>query len=182
VSPLLPALLLAVFFGLELAARERGEARSWRWGPDDRLSTAGILAAYVLSVGAVLLVRGGAPPQPLPALGLALMALGLLLRASAMRALGGAYSRTLRADPGHHVVTSGPYRWVRHPGYAASLLVWIGFGLAAGGGLAPLLVTLSVGAAYAWRIRSEERLLRARLGAEYADYARRTSRLLPFLF
>ncbi|MGC9400026.1 MAG: methyltransferase family protein [Anaerolineae bacterium] len=31
----------------------------------------------------------------------------------------------LQAERGHHVVTSGPYRWVRHPGYAGALLTYL---------------------------------------------------------
>jgi len=28
-----------------------------------------------------------------------------------------------QTERGHHVITTGPYRWVRHPGYAAALLM-----------------------------------------------------------
>jgi protein-S-isoprenylcysteine O-methyltransferase Ste14 len=31
----------------------------------------------------------------------------------------------IQTDRGHHVVSSGPYRWVRHPGYAGSLLAYL---------------------------------------------------------
>jgi protein-S-isoprenylcysteine O-methyltransferase Ste14 len=31
----------------------------------------------------------------------------------------------IQTDRGHHVVTSGPYRWVRHPGYAGSLITYL---------------------------------------------------------
>jgi len=30
----------------------------------------------------------------------------------------------IQTDRGHHVVTGGPYRWIRHPGYAGSLITY----------------------------------------------------------
>lgn len=78
------------------------------------------------------------------------------------------------------LVTTGPYRWIRHPIYTAvCLFVWpgalvsfsvLGFSLA-------LLVTAGSVA----RILCEERLLIEQY-PEYSDYARRTSRMIPFVF
>lgn len=76
--------------------------------------------------------------------------------------------------------TRGPYRWIRHPIYAAILLfVW------AGVGAHPSLASIGAGAiaslGTAVRIMSEERLLLARY-PEYADYAAHTKRLIPYIF
>jgi protein-S-isoprenylcysteine O-methyltransferase Ste14 len=78
------------------------------------------------------------------------------------------------------LVTAGPYRYVRHPIYSAILLfVWTG----AAANLTPLSVLLAtvVTAMLALRIALEEPLVRQRY-PEYADYARRTKRVVPFLF
>lgn len=176
------SLLLVAFFGLEILLRGGGEARSVDAGSQDRGSTLAIGLAFGLSVAAGLLVHLLAVPAGIRAAGLALMLCGLPLRVWAMRTLGRFYSRALRTQAGQRVVSEGPYRIVRHPGYAASLLVWMGFGLALGSLAATLLIAACVGAAYAWRIRTEEALLRRQLGAEYERYARRTARLLPGLF
>ena len=77
------------------------------------------------------------------------------------------------------LVTSGPYRFVRHPIYAAILFfVWAGVvsqPTLLGAGLGIL-----VSGATAVRIVAEERLVTARY-PEYVAYAARTKRVIPFL-
>ncbi len=80
------------------------------------------------------------------------------------------------------LVTAGPYRLIRHPGYAGSLLVWIGYALGAGSWAAAILISLVLGGAYLYRIAAEERMLRAEFGATYQMYQQRTWRLIPGLF
>ncbi|HEY3566556.1 MAG TPA: isoprenylcysteine carboxylmethyltransferase family protein [Thermoanaerobaculia bacterium] len=77
------------------------------------------------------------------------------------------------------LVTTGPYRYMRHPIYAAILLfVWTGVAVNA----SPLSVALGLAATamLALRIAFEERLVRRRY-PEYDDYARRTKRVIPFI-
>jgi protein-S-isoprenylcysteine O-methyltransferase Ste14 len=77
------------------------------------------------------------------------------------------------------LVTTGPYRYLRHPIYAAILLfLWTGVAFNA----SPLSVALGLVATamLALRIAFEERLVRRRY-PEYDDYARRTKRVIPFI-
>jgi protein-S-isoprenylcysteine O-methyltransferase Ste14 len=83
----------------------------------------------------------------------------------------------LQAERGQRVVDEGPYRWVRHPGYAAAIPTMVASGLV----LCSWLAT-ALGAAGAlwlvWRTAVEDRMLRTGLPG-YQDYARRVrSRLL----
>jgi protein-S-isoprenylcysteine O-methyltransferase Ste14 len=84
----------------------------------------------------------------------------------------------IQTDRGHHVVSSGPYRWLRHPGYAGALLAYLAtpFFLDSLWAFLPavLLTILLV-----IRTALEDRTLQDELTGYY-DYARRVRfRLLP---
>jgi protein-S-isoprenylcysteine O-methyltransferase Ste14 len=84
-------------------------------------------------------------------------------------------------DPPEEIVTLGPYRWIRHPFYAAFLLALGAVFLAA-----PHPVTLSaflygVVALNLTAAGEERRLAASELGAEYRAYMERTGRFLPRL-
>jgi protein-S-isoprenylcysteine O-methyltransferase Ste14 len=84
----------------------------------------------------------------------------------------------IQRDRGHHVVDSGPYRLVRHPGYVGSLIHMPGLALALGSWWA-LAVVGAISALVVVRTALEDRTLRTELEG-YAEYARRVRyRLLP---
>ena len=78
------------------------------------------------------------------------------------------------------LVTSGPYRFIRHPIYAAVCLFVLAAAGSHGSWRNTLLGCLVVGGALL-RIFAEETLLRVRY-PEYRAYAANTWRLLPFIF
>jgi len=84
------------------------------------------------------------------------------------------------ADPTQGgVVTHGPYRFVRHPIYGAILLfVWAG--VAAHGTTLSVLTGIVATAALAVRTVAEEELV-FEIYPEYAEYARHTKRVIPFV-
>jgi len=175
---------VAGFLALEAATRQRGRASSLEASNEDRGTTRMILSAYAAAaLLAPVLRRAPAPRLPRGAgpVGIAVEAAGLGLRAWSMRTLGDSYTRTLRAETEQVVVESGPYRMVRHPGYAGSLLVWTGFALASRSTPVVGLVGALLGTAYSRRIYAEEALLRRDLPG-YAAYCDRTRRLIPFVW
>jgi protein-S-isoprenylcysteine O-methyltransferase Ste14 len=93
------------------------------------------------------------------------------------------YSSVVRVqtDRGHHAVIDGPYRFVRHPGYAATLVAVLGGGIALGSWLA-MLPLLGFAATFVRRTLVEDRILQAELPG-YAAYCKRVrSRLIPGVF
>jgi protein-S-isoprenylcysteine O-methyltransferase Ste14 len=102
----------------------------------------------------------------------------LLLRSYA--ALGPGFSPYLQTRKGQRLVTAGPYRFMRHPMYAAYILQT----------LAWTLLSANAAVALAWapmvaglliRMRIEERMMRQRYGTEYEEYHGRTGGIFPRL-
>lgn len=84
----------------------------------------------------------------------------------------------IQTDRGQHVVSSGPYRWVRHPGYAGALLAYLATPLLLDSTWA-LLPAIFLTVVLIVRTRLEDRTLQAELPG-YRDYAQRVRyRLLP---
>jgi protein-S-isoprenylcysteine O-methyltransferase Ste14 len=121
-------------------------------------------------------------PLPLQVAGLVAVAaaLGVLLWAMAVNRFFSSVIRIQR-DRGHHVITTGPYRLVRHPGYAAGILLFVGTGLALGSWLA-VLVGVLMCVPIIRRTVQEDRTLRQELEG-YAQYAEKVRyRLIPGLW
>jgi len=136
-----------------------------------------LAAAQVLGRRGGLLWPGGLV-WPVVA-GLVLVAAGIGLRAWSILTLGRFFQYRIRIQPGHRVVTSGPYRYVRHPSYTGIALVLTGIALASGDVWSLLAVAVLGGAGLAVRIRAEERQLTQALGAEYERFAVGRKRLVP---
>ena len=114
------------------------------------------------------------------ALGAALFALGVLVYRLAGGTLGNAVSPFIEPRAGAPLVTRGLYRHVRHPMYVGEALIAVGAPLTLGCRVvlwlaAPALLVLF---ARAWL--EEEALVRT--FPEYARYAARTKRIVPFVF
>ncbi len=112
--------------------------------------------------------------------GVALMAAGIGVRLAAVATLGHAFTVTLATRADQPVIADGPYRFVRHPAYAGSLLTVLGLLVALAHVVALALLVLPA-LATAHRIRVEETLLLLGLGEPYRAYMRRTRRIIPFL-
>ncbi|MFN8475235.1 MAG: isoprenylcysteine carboxylmethyltransferase family protein [Anaerolineae bacterium] len=171
------------FVLIELILRRGRTARSWAAGESDRGTTAAILGAYALTALALsVTLPGPVWPVWLQWLALGLACVGVIVRVWAFRALGQFYTRTLVTTEEQTVVQTGPYRWVRHPGYLGSLMIWVGVAVASGQVIPSLLVLGLMAAAYAYRIAVEEHMLVASFGPAYTGYQARSWRLLPFIY
>jgi protein-S-isoprenylcysteine O-methyltransferase Ste14 len=185
VSPLAD-LMLAAWALLEVGVRVREGVQGK--GRRDRDRATRVLIAMTLgaAIGAAVLARSVAQslriPVPLRIAGVVVMWLGLALRVWAIAALGGAFRTTVEVDLGQTVVSTGPYKWIRHPSYAGLLLIVAGFGLAVGSWLSLAACVVVPLPALARRIYVEEAELNRVLGEAYRSYASEMARLIPRLW
>jgi len=157
-------------------SRPGAEARS-----DDRGTGQAIIVARMANMACALLVPTAWERwyawMVLPML---LFFAGIVLRRAAITTLGRFYSRRVRTLTDHEVVTTGPYRFIRHPAYTGVILAHLGMTLVLLNVASVVTLLLLVVPAFLWRIRVEERLL-SQL-SEYAEFARGRRRLLPYVW
>lgn len=104
---------------------------------------------------------------------------GLLLTWT-YRSIGKNITDTVVTRKEHSLVTTGPYRWVRHPFYCSVVLATVANSIVAAN--AYLFVTGSlVVFLLVIRTNKEEENLVARFGGEYENYMKRTGRFFPRL-
>ncbi len=182
--------ILAVVFAAAFAMLDRGLLHE-RMRPGGRPAPLGlrllnvVLLAHWIIAG---LDRGrlhwtdNVPPW-LQALALLLVAAGYAVVFWAML-VNRFFSSVVRiqSDRGQHVISTGPYALVRHPGYSAGILIVLASGIALGSWLAAAFLAAVVLPFLLYRVVSEDRVLRSRLDG-YADYARHVRwRLIPGLW
>lgn len=94
--------------------------------------------------------------------------------------IGSGITPTSATRKEHRLVTSGPYRWVRHPLYTVGSSLFIAFGMMADNWFIAALGLLAF-VAMASRTPKEEANLIAKFGDEYREYMRQTGRFFPRL-
>jgi protein-S-isoprenylcysteine O-methyltransferase Ste14 len=156
---------------------------AWR-AKQDRLSslwiTVGGIGGFVFAI--VLAVLGALSlPAPLIclAVGLTVAWAGMLLRLWAVLALGASFTTKVVVRSQQPLVTSGPYRLVRHPSYLGLLILFLGLGLSLGdlASVIALVVLPAIGIVV--RISVEEVALKAVFGDRYTDYCKGRARVIP---
>jgi protein-S-isoprenylcysteine O-methyltransferase Ste14 len=178
--------LAVCFFAIEPLFRRGQAAKSLERTASDKGSSTMIVVLFWIVVILPPLLNflqiGQMKSSAIAWLGLLLMVFGLGLRFWSMRVLGEYYTRTLRVTEKQAIITQGPYRIIRHPGYLGTICVWIGFPLAVGNWVATLIAAILLLGVYGYRIRSEEAMLVERFGNEYQVYRKRSWRLIPFVY
>ena len=95
--------------------------------------------------------------------------------------IGSGITPTSATRQQHQLVTSGPYRWIRHPLYTFGSSLFLAFGMMADNWFIAVLGILAF-IAMAIRTPKEEANLIEKFGDEYREYMQRTGRFLPKLF
>ena len=161
----------AVMVTLALAFRHPPVLR--RGGVLPRIAAVG----GAFSLVAVLLCPPAEMAGPVAALSFALIVLGNGMAIYALGHLGRALSIMAEA---RHLVTSGPYRLVRHPLYAAEAVVSLGLLLQFQPFPAVPIWLAHIGLQF-YRMHYEEQVLREAFPG-YSAYASRTARIMPGVF
>jgi protein-S-isoprenylcysteine O-methyltransferase Ste14 len=142
-------------------------------------SNVALLFAFIMSFLPWLVI-----PYPRIALyaGTGLLVAGSLLRRYCFRTLGKYFTAAVTISTDQPVIDKGPYRWIRHPGYAAGFVVFLGIGLALGNWLSLIIFFVEICYVYGRRVKAEEKALLGTIGEPYRAYMARTKRFIPFIF
>jgi protein-S-isoprenylcysteine O-methyltransferase Ste14 len=111
-----------------------------------------------------------------------LIVVGFTLRLWAILHLGKFFTVDVGIQSEHRVIQDGPYRFVRHPSYAAAMIAMTGIGCLTFNWLGSIAIVAGCLAAFMIRISVEEKVLISSLGDDYRQYAARTKRLIPWIF
>ncbi len=185
--------MLIIVFALVLfegVLRKGTDPKATKDFSHDKGTTSFVVIAFVISWIAILLsivfnrLQIGAlkPHVAFNIVGLMVMFFGIVLRTVAARTLGRFYTRTLETESDQHVISSGIYRHIRHPGYLGNILLFIFAGISTSNLLTILVIMAVIVPAYARRIRTEEEMLRHIFGKEYEEYTVRSKKLIPYLY
>ncbi len=177
------AFLLASEVALTLSKRSNSRA-----SVKDRFTLPLLWTVIGVSIFAGFFLRAVFPqgrlphPQAFYVIGLILYVLGLIIRWVAIIHLGRFFTVDIAIAHDHELITTGPYRYVRHPSYTGTLLIFLRFGLCMLNIFSLAAVFLPISAAFLWRMHVEEEALRAAFGECYLVYADRTWRLIPLIY
>jgi protein-S-isoprenylcysteine O-methyltransferase Ste14 len=114
--------------------------------------------------------------------GIPLMVIGIAIRLFTVFSLKSYFTADVAIHHDHKLKTDGLFKTVRHPSYSGSLLTFLGFGLTLGNWISLIIVFLPVLAVFLYRINIEEKALMDNFKDEYADYQKKTKKLMPFIY
>jgi protein-S-isoprenylcysteine O-methyltransferase len=112
----------------------------------------------------------------------AFLVAGMALRWYSINCLGKEFSVHVAIIEGHRLVTSGPYKLIRHPSYTGLLMISLGLGIHSNHIVGILVLTFPVFWAIHNRIEIEEAAMQAYFGIEYQLYREQTRKLIPYIY
>jgi len=115
-------------------------------------------------------------------IGSILAAIGLIIRVTSILKLKQQFTYTVTKIENHHLIDTGLYKYIRHPGYLGQLIIFLGIATALSNWISILLMIIPVFGGYINRIRIEEKFMTQQMGQKYIDYQSRTKKLIPDIF
>ena len=182
---LLGYILLIILFYVEHRYDASKKISSVQETQDDQGTSRLLLMAWTLcgfvSPLVWLSVNVGAGPSWIGWIGLGWILGGIILLRWSML-VNTFYMRAIATTENQYICTEGPYKVVRHPGYAAFVVGWLGFGLATQNWMAFLTTAVVITFAYIKRVFAEEQMMLEQFSVDYQQYINESSRLIPFVF
>ena len=115
-------------------------------------------------------------------IGLLMAVSGLAFRAWAVYQLGRFFTWHVTVQEGQNVITSGPFRFVRHPSYTGALFLYVGALVMINAWYAAACALVFMTLAFVRRINTEEKYLREQLGQPYVDYSKSVKMIIPYVW
>jgi len=118
----------------------------------------------------------------LTSIGAIMMVSGIGIRIWAIKTLGKHFTATVTLTDDHQVISTGPYKLVRHPSYLGAFMAIVGCPVFLNAFLATLFSFIFMTIAYVIRITVEEKMLSSYFGKSYEKYKRKTKMIIPFIW
>jgi len=183
--------LLFIFFFIFIERRLRKGKEALDMAPtkEDRNSTRLVGLAFgtsmvAITISSILNIFGIAyyGGQWTSVIGILGMAAGIYMRISAAKTLGRFYTRILKITDNHQLVEGGLYRYIRHPGYLADIILFVSAAITSRNLLCLIVILITTLPAYIYRIGVEEKMLLEQFGDVYRSYQKRSARLIPGIY
>ena len=116
------------------------------------------------------------------AIGMALFVIGLLIWVYSILTLKQYFTYSVATVENHKIITTGPYKFIRHPGYLGQLMIFLGISISISNWISFLFMMIPVSIGYLYRISIEEKFMSEQLGEDYQFYQERTKKIIPMLY
>jgi protein-S-isoprenylcysteine O-methyltransferase Ste14 len=140
------------------------------------------ISVIIVAIIVEILLRNPVFNIPVLICGLFIFLVGFAVRTMGYVNLGRQFTLEVKRVPGHRLIKTGIHAYIRHPMYTGLFMMFVGLSMALqsiAGVIATILVLTPVGI---YRIKVEESFLLKEFGKEYADYMKRTKKLIPFIW
>jgi protein-S-isoprenylcysteine O-methyltransferase Ste14 len=169
-------------FELRQALQRRPEAKSADRGSGIAIRLSALIAAGGAAIGKTVPSATIGNQAVTGWIALVIMWCGIALRIWSFRTLGRYFTFTVQTSEEQPVISAGPYRVIRHPGYAGYLLAIVGIGVLINNWISLVVVIAAMAGGFIYRITVEERALTRDLGGRYQSYAESRKRLIPYIW
>ena len=116
------------------------------------------------------------------AIGMVLVVIGFTIRMYSILTLSQYFTYSVAKVENHKIISTGPYKFIRHPGYLGQCIIFMGISISISNWLSILLMMIPVTLGYLYRIKVEEKFMTDQFGDAYKDYQDRTKRIIPLLY